>query len=278
MLLALYSLWSGSESPTSVVALPPGVVTFEAAVAAPAAPIGDPSDILRRLIRELPSRWWSTPAPIRDAILGGFSDVLAQAQTFFFYAKTQMRLATASGFWIDLFSYDYLGLTTVRRATETDAFYAARVKKELVRERVTRAGMIQAIIDLTGMVPVVIEPFMGGDVGGWSTGVGSSATPAPWGWGTGTPLAGAYPGWGSSIPNQVFMTVYRSGIGVGVANVGGWSTGVGSSATPTLMGWSQGAGEWVSEDLIVGAVTDQDIYDTINRTKPVGVTIWVQLV
>lgn len=230
------------------------------------------------MIRELPSRWWSTPAPIRDAILGGASDILAWAYAFFVYAKAQMRLATASGFWIDLFSFDYLGLTTLRRGPETDANYAARVKKELVRERVTRAGMLQAIKDLTGKAPVIVEPWLGGDVGGWSHGVGSSATPAPWGWGTGTPTAGAYPAWGSSITNQVFMTVYRSGIGVGVAGVGGWSHGVGSGAIPTPMGWNQGAGEWVSDELIAGTVTDQDIYDTINRTKPVGVTVWVQLV
>lgn len=74
------------------------------------------------------------------------------------------------------------------------------------------------------------------------------------------------------------MTVFRSGIGVGVANIGGWSTGVGSSAGPSPMGWDQGSGEWVSEALITGPVTDQDIYDTINATKPTGETVWVQLV
>ena len=250
MLLALYSLWEasalGPTPPPSGQPTPPPVVF---------APTPEAQDILNRLIRLLPPRWWSTPAPIRDAILGGAADILAWAQSLFVYAKFQMRLATATDFWIDLFSYDYLGLTQQRLSGEADAHYRTRVGKELVRERVTRQGMYQALLDLTGTPPVIIEPFNGGDTGGWDLSYS--------GWSIG-------PGsWGSSIPDQVFITVQRTGIGVGIAYSGGWNTG--------YIGWNQ-AGQWTDASQITGAVTDQDIYDTINRTKPAGVTVWVQLI
>ena len=179
MLLALYSLWGDFgppiPPPTPPPPNPPPVVF---------TPTAESDAILNRIIRLLPSRWWSTPAPIREAIIGGASDVLAQAQALFVYAKAQMRLATATGFWIDLFSYDYLGLTTQRRTGESDAAYAARVKKELVRERVTRSGMMQALLDLTGKAPIIIEPFRGGDVGGWSSRTTGVIIPC-WGWSVG---------------------------------------------------------------------------------------------
>ena len=42
------------------------------------------------------------------------------------------------------------------------------------------------------------------------------------------------------------------------------------------MGWDVG-GMWGDMNLIDGAVTDQDIYDTINKTRPTGVIVWTQL-
>lgn len=299
MLLALYSLWGepGATPPPSGGA---GGITPPS----PPVPVFVPSetadDILLRMVRLLPSRWWSTPAPIRDAILGGASDTLAGAYNLFTYAKAQMRLATASGFWIDLFSYDYLGLTTARKANESDAVYAARVKKELVRERVTRSGMIQALTDLTGRAPVIIEPFLGLDCGGWSSRTTNTIIPC-WGWSVGNAAdqsragitspgggeigqqTGFSTSWGSREPNQVWITVFRPSSGQGIANLGGWTN---RAATPnTTGGWSSrisstfsGALSWVSRSQITGQVTDQDIYDMINRTKPVGITVWVNLI
>ena len=262
MLLALYSLWEASAlGPTPP---PPGPPTPPPVVFNPTP---EAQDILNRLIRLMPPRWWSTPAPIRDAILGGASDILAWAQSLFVYAKFQMRLATATDFWIDLFSYDYLGLTQQRLSGEADDHYRTRVGKELIRERVTRQGMYQALLDLTGTPPVIIEPFNGGDVGGWDI--------SWWGWdiGNGSTVPASLNGnpiaWGDSIPNQVFVTVQRVGVGVGVANSGGWDTG--------YIGWDV-CGQWTDASQITGSVTDQDIYDAINRTKPAGVTVWVQLI
>lgn len=170
MLLPLYPWGASGPSLSAPFAL--GSPLFAVPdVTTPSASLAD------RIVRLLPSRWFSTPAPVRDAIIGGISDLLAWAWWLIGYAKAQTRLATASGIFIDIFAFDYLGLTITRRTGEVDPFYSARVGKELLRERVTRAGMAQAILDLTGSAPVIIEPWLGLDCGGWTTGVGSGAFP-----------------------------------------------------------------------------------------------------
>ena len=34
---------------------------------------------------------------------------------------------------------------------------------------------------------------------------------------------------------------------------------------------------WGDMNLISGTITDQDIYDTINKTRPTGAIVWTQL-
>lgn len=209
-----------------------------------------------------PLQWWSNPALIRDAIIGGISDALGHAYSLLPYAIQQTRLLTSTDFWIDLWAYDYLALTCQRLSGEPDSAYAPRVSDAVSQVRVSRPGMIESITDLTGVAPIIFEPFNGGDTGGWNIACG---------WDT----AGA---WGSAIlPAQVYMIVQMSGVGVGVANIGGWSHGVGSSATPSILGWNT-VGAWISMEEISGQVTEQDILDCINNTKPEGVTVWVQIV
>jgi hypothetical protein len=42
------------------------------------------------------------------------------------------------------------------------------------------------------------------------------------------------------------------------------------------MGWDIG-GMWGDMSLIAGAITDADIYATINKTRPTGAIVWTQL-
>ena len=315
MLLALSSLWEEGSAPAPVTANPAfGLLASISSLwngtaplppppptpPQPFVPTADSASILIRLVRLLPSRWWSTPAPVRDAILGGASDVLAQAQAFFAFAAAQMRLSSAVGFWIDLFAFDYLGLTTQRQTGESDTAYAARVRAAITQERVTRSGMISALTTLTGKAPIIIEPFQGSDCGGWSSRT-RGVFITGWGWSVGNAADQARAGitspgggeigqktgfstsWGSREPTQVWITVFRPSSGQGIANLGGWSNR--AVTTNTTGGWSSriastisGVLSWVSRTQITGIVTDQDIFDVINLTKPVGVTVWVQLI
>ncbi len=234
---------------------------------------GSSADIQARIAGAPPygvlPKWWAWVAPVRDALIGGASDLLASCYSFIAYVKTQTRLWTATGVFIDIFGFDFLGLAVVRMAGESDAVYAARVRKEILRERVTRSGMVQALTDLTGQQPNIFEPWNTNDAGAWNTGA------LAWS-GGGAGGAGA---WGSTLmPNQVMIIVYRSStVGVGLANYGGWSHGTGSSATPSNGGWNTGGVGWSSAAMALGGITDQDIYDCINLTKPVGVVVWVSI-
>ena len=139
---------------------------------------------------------------------------------------------------------------------ELDAALQARVKKELIRERVTRKGMIQALLDLTGFAPSVFEPCNPLSTGGY--GVGSSM---------GYGVAG---GWGNlALPSQAFLIVSRPGL-AGIPNVAGYGNPQG--------GYGVGQAEYVNASMVTGNVTDADIYATIEATKPTGTLCWTQLI
>jgi hypothetical protein len=256
---------------------------------------GDQNDIATRLQSLIPPSWFPDGSPVVNSILQGFATVGAWAYSLIAFAYLQIRLVTASGIFVDLFSFDYLGLRVTRRLGELDAQWRLRVKREILRERVTRKGMYQALLDLTGFAPVIIEPWNTGDCGavarpggaigysfalagvdpGTSNGVGVGAL----GLGVGNGCFYAPPKAGSSFqgagymgslsyPNQVFVRTKLPGL-QGVPNVAG-------IGTPGFA-FGIGSGELINGSFIVGAVTTQDVYDTINATKPEGSTVWVAL-
>jgi hypothetical protein len=234
-----------------------GIGDFEIGVSAietdPVDIVGTSDNILARTRNLLPPSWFPDDAPNLAAVLQGFANIGAFAYAMVAFAKLQTRISSASGFFLDLIAFDYFGRLIRRRIGELDATFAARIKKELIRERVTRLGMVQALTDLTGKAPIVFEPWNTSDAGGYGTHCGYG-------------VAG---GWGSTLlPAQVFLTVYRSG--QGVPGVDGYGGGLG--------GYGQGAIEYVGPTMLTGAVSDQDIYDTIEAAKPTGVICWTKLI
>jgi hypothetical protein len=200
----------------------------------------------------LPKGWWNFQAPIRDAIIGGVADVSAWSYNLIAYAKKQTRVAWATDIWLDILSKDYFRFELIRRVNEGDAAFRARIQKELIRERVTRKGMIDALTDLTGKAPVIFEPWNTGDTGAWDEG--------HFAWDIGG-------GWGDTIlPAQSFVNVIPPGSGIPGAP--GWDC--------AAMGWDVG-GMWGDMSLIAGSITDADIYATINKTRPTGAIVWTQL-
>lgn len=230
-------------------------------------------DIVDRLKSLIPARWASGPRA--DALIGGVSDALQVAVDFLAYARLQVRLRTATGVWLDMAAQDFLGRTLLRRSGESDKSFRERFVRELFRERVTRAAMSSVLADLTGSTPKIFEPWNTGDTGAW--GVGAIA------WDT----AG---GWGSQLmPAQALII---PGVGVsGIAMVGGWYSdepafsddfdylGFGPVTTCTDFpgGWNVGSIAWVGDDEATSAVTERDILDAINATRPTGVTVWTPI-
>ena len=251
---------------------------------------GDSNDILKRVLREIPARWFSSVAPVSNAIMGGLADLSSWSYSWITYLRAQSRLATATGLSLDLIAYDFLGLY-LRRKTLNDASFKAKIKSTILQERVTRNGMVSALTTLTGNAPVIFEPWNTGDAGAWNIGAiawaGSAPGTAPgggWnaasGWDTNasgydinttaSQSSGGAGGWGStSLPNQVLIIV-SAAAAQGIPNIGGWNAGPAA--------WNRGIGEMISDDMIDdGSLTDQDIYDTINNTKPTGTVAWTRL-
>jgi hypothetical protein len=155
---------------------------------------GDQADVTARLRAVVPPSWF---VPGLDATLtallaaGGYVGALCYALIAF--ASLQLRIATASGGWLDMISFDFLARTLVRGALD-DAAFAAAIKRRILRQGGTRAGIAAELQTLTGNAPTIVEGFMPGDCGALGGG------PVAIGYGA----AGA---WGTSRPAQVFIKV-----------------------------------------------------------------------
>lgn len=234
---------------------------------------GDQNDMIGRLKAALPPTWFPntsqglvTNSPVIDAILSGVASVWVWVYAFLQFVKSQTRIATASGVFLDMIAADFFGTFLTRRNAELDAAFCLRILKEMFRPKVTRAAMIRAITELTGRAPAIFEPAYPLDTGGWGT-TGMTA-----GTGLGYGVAG---GWGSlALPFQYFIIAYRP-TGGGVASVAGFGHIGGFNGMPG--GWGVGAFEYASLSMVNTPVTDQNIYDTINDVKPVATIAWTSI-
>jgi len=124
-----------------------------------------------------------------------------------------------------------------------------------LREKATRKGMGDALVNLTGRTPLIFEPARPADTGGYGA--------SNWGYGA----AGGY----GSLAHiaQVFITAFRP-IGAGIPNVAGYGASSGGYGVASQA-------EWTSLGQVIGFVTDDDIYSTIDRTAAAGTEMWVRL-
>lgn len=251
---------------------------------------GDRSDILSRLKAVLPS-WWAASSPVLDGVLSGFSTVASWGYGLLVYTQLQTRILTATDGFLDLAAFDFFGPRLRRFKNETDTSLSARIRAEVLRPRVSRGATSQALKDLTGKAPIFFEPWNTGDAGGWDVGgfayagqnpaTGNSGgydASAGWdinAWGYDIPrgyaeiVSGGAGGWGdTNLPAQFFLTVYRPGL-QGVPLISGFDC-VGG-------GWDIGAFSYTDASMISGAVTDLDIYATINSNRAAGTIAWTKL-
>jgi hypothetical protein len=219
------------------------------------------TDIAGRVQRWLPSRWfpegpgtriWATISGSAASLL-----VLLQQTT---YLKLQTRLSTATDGFLDLAASDFL-TNFPRRLNEPDPAYAARIQREIIRPRNTRAAIVQVLQDLTGNTPTVFRPSYALDTGGL---------------GTGSFALGAAGALGSyQLPFQAFVTIERGtapGAGTQVTYPGPVS-GLGAP----LGGLGIGALFLGDGSPAQGGVTDDDIYAAVASVTPAGHINWVAI-
>ncbi len=186
---------------------------------------GDVSDIKARIRALLPAGWFpdADQSPILESVITGPATGLAWAYSLLTFVKQQARIATATGGFADLVSFDYFGYGLLRFSGESDAAFSARIRAEILRERNTRHALSQVLIDLTGRTPIIHEGWEPGDNGAYDetspTGNGSLGALAydqgtgAWGEDASTVYvqpASAGAGHGQvSFEGQVFVTVFR---------------------------------------------------------------------
>jgi hypothetical protein len=216
---------------------------------------GDQANMLARIKMLLPQRWFPDSTPILDALLAGPAWALSLIYSLIRYAQLQTRIATATGGFLDLISYDFFGNNLVRNAQEADSAFRTRLLATLLRPKATRPGMIAVLTALTGRAPLIFEPARPLDTGAYGASI------------CGYGEAGGY---GSLLLRaQAFITAFRPGSS-GIPNVAGYGSPSGGYSTPSRA-------EWCSLSQIEGAVTDADIYATIAATEAAGVQCWTRL-
>ncbi len=216
---------------------------------------GDPNDCLNRLKAVLPNGWFKEPTPVLDAVLQGLAWALSLVYSLIAYTRLQTRISTATDVFLDLISGDFFGASLPRKSQEMDAPFRARILANLLRERGTRKGLINALVLLTGRTPKVFEPARPLDTGAYNTNT------------LGYGVAGGY---GSrALPSQAFVVAYRPS-GSGIPYIAGYGSPEGAYGTPSQT-------EYASLSMVQGAVTDADIYAAIDAVKPAGSILWTQL-
>ncbi len=220
---------------------------------------GDQPDMVSRLRAVLPARWFPDQAPVLDTVLAGLASAWAWLYGMAQFARAQTRIATATGVWLDMISFDLFGDRLVRRVAEADSSFRQRLQREILRPRGTRGAMIKLLADLTGRSPRIFEPARPTDTGGYGGASGQA-------FGLGYGQAG---GWGSlQLPFQSFIVAYRAA-NSGISQVNGWGQPAG--------GYGIGSVEYGSLDMIEGQVTDQEIYNSIAKCLPVASIAWASL-
>jgi hypothetical protein len=204
---------------------------------------GDVADIKARLRSLLPP-WFPAAgsAPVVDGVLAGIATLQSFIYGLIAYARTQARIGTASGAWLDLIAWDFLGPTFTRRASESDGTFQARILAFLLIPRNTLAGITAMLIALTGRAPAIIEPAT--NVGGWDIGYFAFDSSGCWG---GT---------------QLSITAFRPP-GQGIPLVDGFD---GYAA-----GWDVGTAEWSDASQYSGQVTDAEITLRVRQWVAAGV-------
>lgn len=209
--------------------------------------------MIGRIKQVLPGRWFADQSPVLDAVVSGLGQGWAGIYTLLQQVSAQTRIATASGIFLDIAAQDYFGIELPRRAGEADTAFSARLRLNLLAPRATRAGLVEAVTNLTGRSPAVFEPLNATDTGGYNVNVGYG-------------VAGGY---GSmSMPYQFLLTVFRPN-DLPANHAGGYGVGPGGYDSAPMF--------YASAAELAGNVSDAEIYATIASVVPTSSIAWTKI-
>jgi hypothetical protein len=210
--------------------------------------VGDSADMGARIRAILPASWFGDDAPVLSALLQGVGSCWSCIYGLIQFVVTQARISTAQGEFLDLISADFFGSQLPRLGLEQDSAYLVRIKNELLRPRATRASLALALTQLTGRAPVIFEPSLASDTGGYCLG------------GVGYTVAG---GWGNlELPFQAFVTAYRP-MESGIALLAGYGSG--------------GVPVYGNPSMQPVQILDVNIYAEIASVLPAGTVAWTRI-
>ena len=212
----------------------------------------------QRIKSTLPPRWFGDDDTniVLNGVIAGLANGFAFISTLYDYAKLQTRIKTATDDWLDAISTDFFGTRLMRKTGQSDTSFRNRIIVNMFRERATRNAVKLVLEDLTGRTPIIFEPQRPLDTGAY--GVTSSLA------------YGLVGGYGSLLLDyQAFVTAYRP-TGSGIPLVAGYGVSVGAYSTPSNI-------QYGSLDMIVGEVTDADIYEAVASVAPAGTILWTNI-
>jgi len=210
--------------------------------------IGDPANMANRIRALLPNGWFADDAVVLNGLLQGVGAAWTCIYGLVQFVILQARISTASGTFLDMISVDFFGTFLPRLGLEQDDAFLVRIKNELLRPRGTRTALATALEQLTGRAPIIFEPALTSDTGGYSLG------------GIGYTVAG---GWGNlALPFQMFVTAYRPH-GSGIAYFAGYGTG--------------GIPVYGNLSMEPPQILDSDILSLIRKVLPAATIAWTRI-
>lgn len=131
----------------------------------------------KRMAALIPRGWANDaakqPSGVAYALLNALGTQLNFLITELQYALNSQRIQTETSPELDLASVDFFGQGVLPRPDGmSDADYLALIKANLLQSGATRTAVSNAIENLTGVKPRIVEPWNPGDTGCSDTGMG----------------------------------------------------------------------------------------------------------
>ena len=231
-------------------------------------------DFASRISAVFPNGWASQEAQQNELLsflFGAMGEGMAFEITALQYGLAAARVQTATDTALDLCSQDYFGTGLPRYSGEPDSSYVNRILVALAMlgQGATRMAVTLAIYAITGVVPIVTEPWSPQDTGVLDGRPGNGMMFLD------VDVPGAPCRLTDDDPCQAFIETVQISLPI-----------LGGNPLPCLdlgespNGWYVDVPESGSALFdFVGSVPTgvQQIYDAINRTKVFGTIVWVKI-